>query len=265
MEGEPLDVQRLLYTPEGKPRLVDPLDRPSSDDAERMFFVTILLNEVIAWMRTQSGTIEPAGDALHGRGVRLFPADGQSAVEDADADAAQAGAGVRPGRACWRRRTRSTSTTRGCRTPARGSWAGCRPSATRPACSRDWKGRRRRPARRSTAKRWRPRSPGLGNRVFLMNNVHEDAPVVFQTRWALSYLRGPLTRAQIQTLMAAARRPSPPDRGPTDWRKGRVATTTSGAGWLRRLCGPRASTRAASAGPPALAARDRRAVRPAAG
>jgi hypothetical protein len=36
-----------------------------------------------------------------------------------------------------------------------------------------------------------------------MNNVHEDVPVVFQTRWVLSYLRGPLTREQIATLMAA--------------------------------------------------------------
>jgi hypothetical protein len=42
---------------------------------------------------------------------------------------------------------------------------------------------------------------GLGNRVFLMNNVHEDAPVIFHTRWTLSYLRGPLTRNQIKTLM----------------------------------------------------------------
>jgi hypothetical protein len=41
----------------------------------------------------------------------------------------------------------------------------------------------------------------LGNRVFLMNNVHENAPVIFQTRWVLSYLRGPLTRGQIKTLM----------------------------------------------------------------
>ena len=47
---------------------------------------------------------------------------------------------------------------------------------------------------------------GLGNRVFLMNNVHEDQPMVFQTRWALSYLRGPLTREQIQTLMAPRKR-----------------------------------------------------------
>jgi hypothetical protein len=42
---------------------------------------------------------------------------------------------------------------------------------------------------------------GLGNRIFLMNNVHEDEPVVFETRWCLSYLRGPLTRSQIKTLM----------------------------------------------------------------
>jgi hypothetical protein len=34
-----------------------------------------------------------------------------------------------------------------------------------------------------------------------MNNTHEDKPEIFQTRWALSYLRGPLTRDQIKTLM----------------------------------------------------------------
>jgi hypothetical protein len=42
---------------------------------------------------------------------------------------------------------------------------------------------------------------GLDNRIFLMNNVHEDAPELFETRWAMSYLRGPLTRAQIKLLM----------------------------------------------------------------
>jgi hypothetical protein len=41
----------------------------------------------------------------------------------------------------------------------------------------------------------------LGKRVFLMNNVHKDAPVVFETRWTMSYLRGPLTRTQIKLLM----------------------------------------------------------------
>jgi hypothetical protein len=39
---------------------------------------------------------------------------------------------------------------------------------------------------------------GLGARVFLMNNVHEDAPVAFHVRWILSYLSGPLSRPQIK-------------------------------------------------------------------
>jgi hypothetical protein len=42
---------------------------------------------------------------------------------------------------------------------------------------------------------------GLSNRIFLLNNTHEDSPEVFETRWAMSYLRGPLTRTQIKTLM----------------------------------------------------------------
>jgi hypothetical protein len=45
----------------------------------------------------------------------------------------------------------------------------------------------------------------LGNRIFLMNNVHDDSPVVFETRWAMSYLRGPLTREQIKVLTAPLR------------------------------------------------------------
>src|SRR5258708_3105134 len=46
----------------------------------------------------------------------------------------------------------------------------------------------------------------LGNRVFLMNNVHSNKPVVFQSRWAMSYLRGPLTRDQVKTLMDPLRK-----------------------------------------------------------
>jgi hypothetical protein len=40
----------------------------------------------------------------------------------------------------------------------------------------------------------------LGNRVFLMRNVHDAAPVLFRTRWTLSYLRGPLTLQEIAKL-----------------------------------------------------------------
>jgi hypothetical protein len=45
----------------------------------------------------------------------------------------------------------------------------------------------------------------LGKRVFLMNNVHDDRPEVFETRWALSYLRGPLARPEIKRLMDGRR------------------------------------------------------------
>jgi hypothetical protein len=45
----------------------------------------------------------------------------------------------------------------------------------------------------------------LGSRVFLLHNVHQDRPVIFQTRWAMSYLRGPLTRTQVRQLMAGVR------------------------------------------------------------
>ena len=55
MKGEPLDVQRLLYTPEGKPRIAI-ISIAHLSDAERMFFVTLLLNEMVAWMRNQPGT-----------------------------------------------------------------------------------------------------------------------------------------------------------------------------------------------------------------
>jgi hypothetical protein len=65
---------------------------------------------------------------------------------------------------------------------------------------------------------------GLSSRVFLMQNAHEDAPVLFQTRWALSYLSGPLTGDQITRLMADRRPDSAADRHETDPR-GNDATT----------------------------------------
>ncbi len=55
MTGEPLDIQRLLYTSAGKPCL-SILSIAHLSDAERMFFVTLLLNETISWMRSQPGT-----------------------------------------------------------------------------------------------------------------------------------------------------------------------------------------------------------------
>ena len=55
LEGEPLDISSLLYTKEGKPRL-SILSIAHLSEAERMFFVSLLLNKMVAWTRSQSGT-----------------------------------------------------------------------------------------------------------------------------------------------------------------------------------------------------------------
>jgi len=41
---------------------------------------------------------------------------------------------------------------------------------------------------------------GLASRIFLLHNVHDDEPDIFESRWAMSYLRGPLSRSQIKSL-----------------------------------------------------------------
>ncbi|NUR56266.1 MAG: DUF853 family protein, partial [Acidobacteria bacterium] len=55
LDGEPLDAGALLYGPTGRPR-VSIVSIAHLGDAERMFFVSLLLNEVVSWMRTESGT-----------------------------------------------------------------------------------------------------------------------------------------------------------------------------------------------------------------
>src|SRR5260221_3154648 len=55
LEGEPLDVGQLLHTAQGKPR-ISIFSVAHLSDAERMFFVSLLLNQMLAWVRAQSGT-----------------------------------------------------------------------------------------------------------------------------------------------------------------------------------------------------------------
>jgi hypothetical protein len=86
---------------------------------------------------------------------------------------------------------------------------------------------------------------GLSTRIFLMNNVHEDHPVVFESRWVMSYLCGPLTRAQIKTLMDA-RRGAPAAAEATTAKGSAPAPTRSRTS--------RAPTAAPAAGPAAVAA-----------
>src|SRR5690606_25193842 len=55
LEGPPLDIQKMMYTDEGKPR-ISIFSIAHLSDSERMFFVSLLLNQMLGWMRAQSGT-----------------------------------------------------------------------------------------------------------------------------------------------------------------------------------------------------------------
>jgi hypothetical protein len=199
-EGEPLQIQRLLYTPDGKPRLAV-ISIAHLSDAERMFFVTILLNEMVSWMRAQTGTTSLRAllymDEVFGylpptanppsklpmltllKQARAFGLGLVLATQnpvDLDYKAlSNAGTWFLGRLQTERDKARVLDGLEG-------------------ASAASGKAFDRRTIEQTLS--------GLGNRVFLMNNVHEDAPVVFQTRWALSFLRGPLTRDQIAGLMA---------------------------------------------------------------
>ena len=51
---------------------------------------------------------------------------------------------------------------------------------------------------------------GLAKRRFMLVSAQASAPVVFATRWAMSYLRGPLTRDEVARLMRDAAAPDAP-------------------------------------------------------
>jgi hypothetical protein len=200
MEGEPLDVAKLLNTPQGKPR-ISIMSIAHLSDSERMFFVTILLNEVLSWMRTQPGTsslrailymdeifgyFPPTANPpsktpmltllkqarAYGVGVVLAT---QNPVDLDYKGMANTGSWFLGRLQTERDKQRVLDGLEGASTSAGFSFDRASVEAT---------------------------LSGLPGRTFLVNNIHENQPVQIQTRWAMSYLRGPMTRDQIQRLMA---------------------------------------------------------------
>ena len=196
LQGEPLEVGRLLYGPGGKPQ-VSVISIAHLSDNERMFFVTLLLNQVVSWMRSQAGTTSLRAliymDEIAGylppvanppskkplmilfKQARAFGVGVLLATQNpVDLDyKALANAGT------WfigRLQTQQDvdRIIQGLATSTGGSDAKLAKAIA-----------------------------GLGKRVFLLKNIHEDETEIFQTRWCLSYLRGPLTLAQIKQLSSA--------------------------------------------------------------
>src|SRR5690606_21321624 len=72
MHGTPLDVQRLLHDEHGKPR-ISIISIAHLNDAERMFVVTLVLRELVAWVRRQSGTSSLRAIACMDEHLRYLP------------------------------------------------------------------------------------------------------------------------------------------------------------------------------------------------
>ncbi len=128
-EGEALDIGAMLFTAQGKPR-VSIFSIAHLNDAERMFFVSLLLNQTLGWVRQQSGTSSLRA-ILYMDEIAGYSADGEPAQQAAAADADEAGEGLRPGRGAGDAEPCGPSITRAWPTRARGSSGGCRRSATR--------------------------------------------------------------------------------------------------------------------------------------
>lgn len=202
IEGQPLDIDAILRTPEGKPR-VSIFYIAHLSDAERMFFVTLLLGQVQTWLRAQSGTTNlrailycdevfgylpphpanpPSKPPLlyllkqaraFGLGLVLTT---QNPVDLDYKALSNAGTWFIGKLQTERDKLRVLEGLEGA-------------LSTRGAL-----------ADHAYLDRL---ITSLESRVFLLHNVHADQPLVFQSRWAMSYLRGPLTRDQIRTLVKA--------------------------------------------------------------
>lgn len=202
LEGEPLNIQRMYYTPEGKPRITI-FNIAHLSDTERMFFVSLLLNQLLGWMRAQQGTTSLRAmfymDEIYGylppsamppskkpmmillKQARAFGLGILVATQNpVDLDyKALANIGT-----WWIGRLQTERDKARLLDGLEGAMSGSTPF---------------------NRKEMEVAISGLGNRVFLMNNVHEDGPVIFHVRWIMSYLSGPLAREQVKRLMDPVR------------------------------------------------------------
>jgi hypothetical protein len=199
LEGEPLDIARMLYTPEGKPRLAI-VSIAHLDDAQRMFLVTILLNEILAWVRTQPGTSSLRAILYMDEVFGYFPPTANPPSK-------------RPMLTLLKQaRAYGLGCVLATQNPVDLDYKGLSNAGTwflgRLQTERDkarviegLEGASADAGAKFSRREMEAKLAALSSRVFLMNNVNHDEPTVFQTRWAMSYLRGPLTRDQIKVLM----------------------------------------------------------------
>ncbi len=198
LTGEPLDPASMLYSPSGKPRH-SIVYLAHLSESERMFFVTLLLERMVTWMRRQSGTTSLRAllyfDEVFGYLPPVAEPPSKKPLLTLLKQARAFGLGLvlttqNPVDLDYKGLTNT------------GTWFIGRLQTDRDK-SRLLDGLESVSAEAGAGfnrKEMDSLISSLGSRVFLLHNVHEDHPVLFQTRWAMSYLRGPLTRDQVRKL-----------------------------------------------------------------
>ena len=210
MEGELLDIDALLYTPEGKPRIAI-FSIAHLSDSERMFFVSLLLEQMLGWTRAQSGTTSLRAILYMDEIAGFCPPTAEPPSK-------------RPLLLLMKQaRAFGVGVVLATQNPVDLDYKGLSNAGTwfigRLQTERD-KARvldgLEGAAANTPGGFDRARVDGLlsqlSNRVFLMHNVHDDGPRILEVRWAMSYLRGPLTRAQLKQLNESLRQAPPPAR-----------------------------------------------------
>ncbi len=200
LKGEPLDTANLLYDANGKPK-GSIISIAHLGDAERMFFMTLLLADILAWVRAQPGTGSLRAilyiDELFGYMPPVASPPSKVLLLTLLKQARAYGLGVvlatqNPVDLDYR----GLSNT--------GTWFIGRLQTERDKM-RVMEGLEGASGGQPFDKDAMEKTiAGLGKRVFLLHSVHESAPVTFETRWTMSYLAGPMTREQIKALQAQA-------------------------------------------------------------
>ena len=212
MQGAPLDMDALLRTPDGRPRCAIVTTAHLSDE-ERQFVTTLVLSKLVTWMRRQSGTTDLRAllymDEVAGYLPPTAAPPTKKPIMTLMKQARAFGVGV----------VLSTQNPVDIDYKAlsnAGTWM-----IGRLQTDRD---KQRLLDGMSAAAGGvdvgavSDTISGLGKRQFVLKRAGKDHPEVFTTRWAMSYLRGPLTRDQISVLMAdrkaVAEVPLPPAPAP---------------------------------------------------
>lgn len=210
--GDPLDVQQLLYTPEGLPR-VAVVSIAHLSDSERSFFLSLLLSEVVSWTRSQTGTSSLRAlvyiDELFGFLPPVAEPPTKKPLMTLLKQARAFGVGLALA-------TQNPVDLDYKALSNAGTWFVGRLQTERDK-ARLVEGMTAAAPGAATAAELNDIVGRVGKRTFLLHNVHAKAPTVFQTRWVLSYLAGPLSRDQLARLSQAGSAPvlaDAPSSGP---------------------------------------------------